>query len=159
MSSSDTMVKSVETWVGLSMRHLMGEQLALARSKGLSMPQIGLLNRVKHVPASINELGEEFGVSGAAASQMIDRLVQLGLVSRSESPHDRRVKMIELTSQGIEVVHSFVTATHGWLAQVAAGLSEAEQDQINSAFLILNKRIEMMPAPEEPAMLSHHCKE
>lgn len=51
-------------------------------------------------PRSQSELAQQVGVEGATMVAMIDRLVRDGLVVRSPSPSDRRVKLISLTDQG-----------------------------------------------------------
>lgn len=51
-------------------------------------------------PCSQSELAHQVGVEGATMVAMIDRLVRDGLVVRSPSPSDRRVKLISLTEEG-----------------------------------------------------------
>ena len=51
-------------------------------------------------PPSQKQLADLLGVEGPTIVAMIDRLVASSLVIRVASPHDRRVKLIELTDAG-----------------------------------------------------------
>ncbi len=57
--------------------------------------------RLKHGGKSgVSEIGGQMGVTNAAASQAVDRLVHLGLIERTEDPDDRRAKRLTLTQAG-----------------------------------------------------------
>jgi len=49
---------------------------------------------------SQRQLAEQLGVDGATLVATIDRLVAGGLAERMPSPHDRRVKLVVLTTEG-----------------------------------------------------------
>jgi MarR family transcriptional regulator for hemolysin len=53
-------------------------------------------------PLSQSDLAHGLGVEGATMVGMIDRLARDGLIERSVSPTDRRVKLITLTQAGEE---------------------------------------------------------
>ena len=67
-----------------------------------------LLSRQGNV--SIGELARLVGVGLATLSGMIDRLVILDVVTRTEDLRDRRVRRIGLTKAGAELIGSIVTA-------------------------------------------------
>lgn len=52
-------------------------------------------------------LAEQVGISGAAISRAVEKLVELELVHRYEDPKDRRWKLARLTSKGQRVVKRF----------------------------------------------------
>ena len=85
----------------------------------------------------VTEIGEHLGVTSAAASQMLDRLVQQGLVHRTEDPDDRRVKQIGLTAEGQRILHAGIKARESWLDQLAEKLSSDEKDRITAALQVL----------------------
>ena len=67
-------------------------------ASGLSSSQVNALMRLYHNEAcGVSDIGEHVGISNAAASQMVDRLVQMGLLERAEKTGDRRVKQLTLT--------------------------------------------------------------
>jgi len=54
----------------------------------------------RHGSASVGTVGRELGVGLPAASHLVDRLVQAGLVQRHPHPTDRRVTVCELSAGG-----------------------------------------------------------
>ncbi|WIB27385.1 MarR family transcriptional regulator [Curtobacterium sp. MCSS17_015] len=51
-------------------------------------------------PARATDLADVLGVTSAAATQTVDRLVGRGLVERQPDPDDRRSRIIRLTADG-----------------------------------------------------------
>jgi DNA-binding MarR family transcriptional regulator len=89
------------------------------------------------------------GVSNAAASQMVDRLVQQGLLDRNEDPCDRRNKIIRLTLKGQELVQKSLEARHRWMEDLTIALTPDEQDSITKALTLLTqvaRQLEKQPA-------------
>ncbi|WP_327092016.1 MarR family transcriptional regulator [Nonomuraea sp. NBC_01738] len=55
-------------------------------------------------PLSGQDLAHALGVGLGTVTGIVDRLVGHGLVSRHEDPHDRRVRRIQLTDAGRELI-------------------------------------------------------
>jgi DNA-binding MarR family transcriptional regulator len=122
--------------------------LLYAKESGLSMSQIGAILHIHHAGISgVSGLGDDLGVTTAAASQMLDRLVQQGLVARSEDPHDRRAKQIALTAKGRQILLECTRARQSWLEGLAAVLSPAEQEQVVAALRVLIERANQFQEP------------
>jgi len=71
----------------------------------MTMAQIKALFTIsqgKAVPVS--RIAEYLGVGQPTASHLVDKLVRQGFAGRSESPTDRRVTLVRLTSQGEDLV-------------------------------------------------------
>lgn len=66
---------------------------------------LALLSR--SASCSIGEIASAFGVSYAAASKMINRLEDKGLVTRSINEMDRRAADIRITEKGSQMVRLF----------------------------------------------------
>ena len=60
---------------------------------------------------TVQGLATTIGVSLATMSGIIDRLANQGMVTRTEDPHDHRVRRIEATPQGRETVQRLFTTT------------------------------------------------
>ena len=76
-----------------------------ARSAGLEPHQHQLLLAIRGLPqtggnASIRVLAERLQIQHHSAVELVDRLVDRGLVSRSRAPDDRRQVLIHLTDRG-----------------------------------------------------------
>jgi DNA-binding MarR family transcriptional regulator len=65
----------------------------------LTMAQLKALFALSRGALSVSEVGEALGTGKAAASLLVDRLVQLGLVERTEDPADRRRTLVHLTPE------------------------------------------------------------
>ena len=109
------------------------------RSVGLSLAQMTVLMHLYYQgPSEVTKFCEMMQLSPAGASQMIERMVQQGVVQRSEMPGDRRVRLVSLTEQGRQVVQGSITARQAWVEQLVAGLSAEEGERVAEALQILN---------------------
>jgi DNA-binding MarR family transcriptional regulator len=89
---------------------------------GLSGPQIHALLHIYHAgECAISEIGALSGASPAAASQLAERLVQQGLVQRSEDP------------QNLKLIHEGVTSNR-FLAELMARLPANQRETVHAAF-------------------------
>jgi len=79
--------------------HRSGLALATMSDATVTLPQVLLMNHVTHGRAtSPSGLANVMRVSLPAVSQIIDRLVQQGLLKRREDPGDRRRKTLATTA-------------------------------------------------------------
>jgi DNA-binding MarR family transcriptional regulator len=115
-------------WVErFTMRSMHGMAM-FARGAGLSMPQLSLLMRLYHSGGcEVHDIGRVFEVSAGAASQLVDRLVQGGLVERTEDPQDRRVRRITLSDQGRAFILKGLAERYRWVDDLVEGLGTQEK--------------------------------
>lgn len=123
------------------------------RSTGLSFAQMTVLMHLYYRgPSEVSAFCDMMQISPAGSSQMIERMVQQGLVKRSEVPGDRRVRQVSLTEQGQQVVISSIAARQTWTEQLVASLSPEERAQVTATLLLLNERAAQISAfPSEIA--------
>ncbi len=147
--SADLFVPTLKKWMDISMRHSMRNFLRYTRESGLSMSHFGAIFYIHRLGScGVTEIGDHLGVTSAAASQMLERLVQQGLVLRTEDPKDRRVKRIELTAKGHEIFDEGIRARESWLDELAFTLSENEKETITPALDILIIKVnELIKSP------------
>ena len=88
---------------------------------------------------SVSAVGEQSGVTNAAASQAVDRLVGLGLIERKEDPNDRRAKRLALTQKGRALINKGVEARSKWVEGVTDALTPEQQNMIISALTLLTE--------------------
>ena len=150
MQSVDPFVNTLGEWIEVFMRRSMHNFICYSKEKGLSMSQIGALFRIFRGKSSVSDIGDNLGVTSAAASQMLERLVQQGLILREEDPDDRRVRQIVLTDKGRQILQETIAARQGWLENLAHILSDSEREQITAALNILIEKanqLEQIPMP------------
>jgi DNA-binding MarR family transcriptional regulator len=138
MQSTDPLVATLQQWFGIFRRRMMGNFFIYARDKGLTMAQFGAVLHINHKGAcGVSDIGSDLGVTNSAASQMLERLVQLKLVTRSEDPTDRRVKQIVLTNKGQQILQESGLAFQTWLDDLVRTMNETEREQVRTALIIL----------------------
>jgi DNA-binding MarR family transcriptional regulator len=151
MQQANPLVVALQKWLEVSMDRSMRHFICYARESGLSMSQLGALFHVHHRGSSaVTGLGDHLGVTSAAASQMLERLVQQGLILRSVDPSDRRVKQIVLTDKGLQVLRESIRAHQGWLYDLAETLSDAEKEATIAALALLTDRANRLGQPLQP---------
>jgi DNA-binding MarR family transcriptional regulator len=69
----------------------------------------------------------------------VERLVQQGLLQRTEDPHDRRVKQVTLTDNGHALVEAGIEARRHWMEQLTKALTPDEQQRIARALILLTQ--------------------
>lgn len=120
----------------------------------ISFSQLNALYRLyRDGPQTIAEVAKSADLSPTAASRMVERLVQAGLVTRREGLSDRRQKRVELTSSGRDWLMSMQRFT----AETYAGLLAKVPAQIRDR--LAEVLIEMRPfLPQHPFELGEGTK-
>jgi len=85
----------------------------------------------------ISDLSEHMEITAAAASQTVDKLVQLGLLDRAEDPNDRRAKQLTLSASGRELIEKSVAERFRWLDALENSLSAEQKTKIRESLTIL----------------------
>ena len=150
MSSPDPFIATIHEWMELFMHRSMRGYMHYAREKGLSRSMIGTLFHLSHRDhAGVTDLGDHLGVSSAAASQMLEHLVEEGLILRSEDPDDRRMKKITLTEKGTRVMKESVSARLGWIDALEESFSDLEKEQITKALQLIIEKARLIGPSRE----------
>ncbi len=117
--------------------HILQDFMHFMHQTGLSRPQIHALLHIFHAgECQISEIATLSGATPAAASQLVERLVQQGLVERSEDPQNRRVKKLRLTSKGLALIHEGV-ASNRFLVDLISTLPARHRQVVQTAFRYL----------------------
>jgi len=88
---------------------------------------LSVLSRHAGSPLTVGELGEELGLSKAAASSLADRLEKAGHARRVRDPHDRRRWNVELTASAFAEAEQ---ALGHFLGAIRTVLSDYTADQL-----------------------------
>lgn len=138
MSEIDALVSTLQDAFAIFRRRMMGNMFVYAKDNGLTMPQFGAMFHIFHSGGcGVSDIGNDLGVTNSAASQMLDRLVQTRLISRSEDPSDRRGKLLVLTDKGREILVNGSLANQKWLEEISRSMTPEEQEQVRQAINIL----------------------
>ncbi len=138
MVDNDQFLGTFQEWIDIFMHRSMRRFIQYARKNNLSLSMMGALFHLhKKEIAGVGDLGEHLGVTSAAASQMLDRLVQQELIQRTENPDDRRLKHLVITPKGCQVLEESMQLRQSWLAELAESLTIEERQLVKSAFNLL----------------------
>ena len=142
--------QAIRSWMDVFMHRSWRSWGQFAKSTGLSMPQFSILMQLHHRGnCGIGDISERFDITNAAASQLADKLVQSGFISRDEDPHDRRAKMLNLTDKGRELIQQGIEERYRWVDQLAGKLTAEERVQVSEALNIMTRAAQEIEA--EPA--------
>jgi DNA-binding MarR family transcriptional regulator len=117
--------------------HIIQSFMVSMKQHGLSTPQIHALMYIFHSgECQISDIGSLADVSNAAASQLVERLVQQGLVDRREDPKNRRNKQVMLSEKGRNLIHNSVMENQ-FLMEIVASLTPEQRQVVHDAFMLL----------------------
>lgn len=144
-------MQAIRAWMDIFMHRSMRGWGLFAKSTGLSMPQFSVLMQLHHKGAcGMSEISERFEVTPAAASQLVDKLVQNGFIVREEDPNDRRAKLLDLTDKGRELLERGFQERYRWADQLAGRLTAEERVQVSEALNIMTRAAEELEAEPAP---------
>ncbi len=124
----------------IALHYSMRANAHFVKATGLSMPQFSLLMQLHHRGScGMSEVSERFEITPAAASQLVDKLVQGGLVRREEDPHDRRAKSLNLTEKGRKLIQQGIEQRYVWLEPLAGKLTAEERAKVAEALEVMTR--------------------
>ena len=112
------------------------------RSEDLTMAQVGtlvILNRTSESRMPLKELERKLHVAQSTALGIVSRLEGKGLVECFGDPADRRVKMVQITDNGIHCCHMAVRHVKMAEEHLLAGLADEERAVFYTLLLKLCK--------------------
>lgn len=106
------------------------------RPLGHSYSRWRLLMHLSHNDGCTHrELAQSMGIEAPSLVRLVDHMERDGLLSRSNSETDRRVKHLRLSDAGLAAAEDIRTHASGLRNEILAGLSQAE---IETALKVLN---------------------
>ena len=149
MTKSVQITQPLRAWMDVFMHRSMRGWTHFAKSTGLSMPQFSILMQLHYKGAcGMSAISERFDVTAAAASQLVDKLVQAGYIERTEDPSDRRAKLLKLSTKGAQLVDDGIQERYRWMDELTSRLSAADQTMISEALTLLTEAARQMEQRE-----------
>jgi DNA-binding MarR family transcriptional regulator len=100
---------------------------SVAREAGLSTSELHSLRHLSAQPMGPVELAKVLGVTSAASSGVVDRLVARGHAERRPDPRDGRRTQVVITDSGRAEVIARLLPMFAGLAELDNGLTDAER--------------------------------
>ena len=141
MTKSTQITQPLRAWMDVFMHRSMRGWTHFAKSTGLSMPQFSILMQLHYKgPCGMSEISERFDVTAAAASQLVDKLVQAGYIERTEDPSDRRAKLLKLSTNGAKLVDNGIQERYRWMDELVGELTVEESGKVAEALMLLTEK-------------------
>lgn len=138
------------------MTELMDEQIREVLGKNYTLSQLKLLKMVARTNTStISEVAAFLGVSNAAASKAVDRLVRRGLIQRKEKEEDRRAINLSLSQEGHSVLERYEEAQYKTLDGLFRHF--APQDLVKAGDLLDRLSADLVDIGARPDELCFRC--
>jgi DNA-binding MarR family transcriptional regulator len=124
------------------LRHLFlydrGNQLRVIEDSGLTITQCKVLLELGGLGGEVHawqvsDLAEVFGVSVPSMSRAVDALVKKRLATRVEDPDDRRVRRVQITAKGKNLVETLVAVRQSGFEAFASTLDAAQRRKLDAA--------------------------
>jgi DNA-binding MarR family transcriptional regulator len=148
MKETEEIRSSLRRMVLLIMHRSMHGLIGFSHERGLSMSQLASLFQIhRSASCGVGDVAKRLGISNAASSQLLDKLVQQQLVERSEDPQDRRGKRLRLTETGKRLLEESMEARQGWVDSLAEGFSPEERSENLKTLNLLIAKLEALALP------------
>jgi len=147
MTKSPQFSEAIRSWMDVFMHRSMRGWGLFAKSTGLSMPQFSVMMQLHHRGnCAIGDISERFDITNAAASQLVDKLVQSGFIKREEDPQDRRAKMLNLTDKGRDLIQRGIEERYRWVDELAGKLTAEKRAKVTEALNIMTQAAKELEA-------------
>ena len=138
------LARSLLDWSAVWMRRSLHGLNRYTRAAGLSLAQMNVLMHLHYSGScEVMDLTELMQASPAAASQMVERMVQQGLARRAESADDRRVRRVQLSAQGRKRVEEYIAGQQKEMEALAASLTAEQRAAVALALRVLAEKAEL----------------
>jgi DNA-binding MarR family transcriptional regulator len=112
------------------------DHLGAIEKRELSLTQVRALYLLATEPdeqIAAGALAERLGLSPAAISRSLDSLVRRRLVSRRQCREDRRIRLVQITAAGQELVGELVALRNAGLERFVGRLEPEQRERLSAA--------------------------
>ena len=138
MTTQNDFLETLENWAKLYFFQSLTDFFNYLKQTELSLLQAYALAYLYFKgPIKISELCDHMMVSPGAASQMVDRLERLEMVTRVADPQDRRVRKIQVLNKGEIFVQENFRFSQNWLIEIPADITPEQINKITQVLSML----------------------
>lgn len=124
---------------------------------GISDTDFRVLEALLHKgPLPVNTIGPKVHLTAGSISLAVDRLLEKGLVSRTERPDDRRVRIVALTKAGKDLIVPIFRKHSAGIGKVFADASPKELQILENVLKKAGKRARALA--EEKSKQDHKTR-
>jgi MarR family 2-MHQ and catechol resistance regulon transcriptional repressor len=145
---------SVHTWLILMKAYrAIARPLAaqLQNESELIHSDFGVLEMLLHKgPQPVNVIGVTVDLNPGSISVAVDRLYERGLVKREESPDDRRIRLVSLTTEGKKLISGAFRRHSELIETLFSVLSADERAQLEALLKRIGRHAESASCSLKP---------
>lgn len=109
----------------------------------ITMPQMAILNLLQIQKESrMTDLARNVGVTTAAMTGVVDKLVRDGYVLRASDPKDRRIVRVRPTARGQRLVEKINDKRRQMIMHMFGKISQAERDEYLRILMHIKEHME-----------------
>ena len=125
------------------MESILGQRLR--KEFGTSLARFDVLAQLERFPEglSMSDLSRRLIVSNGAVTGLVDKLGEVGLVSRHEDPNDRRSMIVKLTRKGREAFLRMARRHEEWVVSILGELSVEAQSELLQNLTLLQRNLDL----------------
>jgi MarR family transcriptional regulator, organic hydroperoxide resistance regulator len=131
---------AAEPWIELSLTIAQLKSLFFIADKGKT---------------NFKKLADALGVTPPNVTGIVDRLVEHGLVSRTENPEDRRIMLLQITAKGRNLLHNLQQNRASHMATILGKLSDEDIAALLRGMKALTETARSFSKDNTPADKSH----
>jgi len=108
----------------------------LRREFDETMPRFDVMAALYRQPEGIkmSELSRSLMVSNGNVTPIVEKLVQAGMVNRTQPPDDRRSLLVSLSDEGANYFNNMASRHQCWVDELFGALGEQDIDLLNQQF-------------------------
>jgi DNA-binding MarR family transcriptional regulator len=108
-----------------------------ASGDAVSPGQFSVLAGIQHQSLTLRQLADREHIQAPSMTRIVNALEEMDLVTRREHPTDGRQVLVEITSDGLDVLAAARSRRTEWLAVRLAALPPKDQDVLHQAAQLL----------------------
>ena len=144
---------SVRVWLRLLSCTMAIEKEVQRRfaERGVTLPRFDVMAALdRHGEMKMGELSQSLLVSNGNVTQLVQKLVQDGIVELRKPPADRRASIVRLTSEGKQQFDKLARAHQDWIDQMIGDLDFTQRERLYVALGVLKMSIASASAKRRP---------
>lgn len=132
--AADALVTATRALVGLAVRSIDEAPVDVTLAQHRVLVLLAGRGRL-----TVGDIAEGLGVNPSNATRICDRLQRLGLVSRTRSAVDGRVVVVDLSSDGVQLLKDVTQRRREEIQQVLDRMTGEEAAQVLDALAVFNR--------------------
>ena len=144
---------SVRVWLRLLSCTMAIEKEVQRRfaERGVTLPRFDVMAALdRNGEMKMGELSQSLLVSNGNVTQLVQKLVQDGVVELRKPPADRRASIVRLTPEGKQQFDKLARAHQDWIDQMIGDLDFTQRERLYVALGVLKMSIASASAKRRP---------